>query len=126
MRRMWFGTALLLLLIALGIFVTVSSNALHTQIAHTLEDAAAHAQAGNWEEAQRSFQRAYSRWKQRHQLVAAITDHEPMEQIDSLFHQLMPVLGAKEQISFISGCRGLIVLVQAVGEAHGVNWWNLL
>ena len=126
MKRMWMGIALLLFLIALGIFVTISSDSLHTQIARPLEDAVAQAEKGNWEEAQRSFHRAYSCWQQQHNFVAAVTDHEPMEKIDSLFHQLMPVLEEKERISFSSGCRGLTVLVRAVGEAHAINWWTLL
>ena len=126
MKRMWFGTVLLLILLIMGIFVTVSSNRLHSSTSQALFAAADAAEKGNWQTAAERYTLAMNRWQQRHHLVAAITDHEPMEQIDSLFAQLQPILTAQETLSFTSGCRALTVLIEAVGEAHAVNWWNLL
>lgn len=126
MKRTWFAAALLLLLLGVGIYITVSASDIHAQIADTLSLSADAAAAGDWDAAAAHSAAARSVWEQHRNSTAAITDHEPMEEIDSLFSQLQVYLSAEQQAAFCACCRCLEVMVGAIGEAQSVNWWNLL
>jgi hypothetical protein len=101
-------------------------NRTHTEISRELELAARWAMAGDWEEAAEAAEEAYENWQEKWHFSGAFADHEPMEEIDALFSQLLPYLAARDRVSFSAACRELARQVEAVGDAHGLNWWNLL
>ena len=56
--------------------------------------------------------------------AAQAADHQPMEDVDSLFARL-PAYG-EDPTEFSACCRELARRVRAVYEAHSLTWWNLL
>ena len=126
MKRGWIGAGLLAGLLILGLLVTWFMGRTHTGISEELELSARFAIAGNWEEAEELAEEAYEDWQDSWHFSAAFADHEPMEEIDALFAQLLPYLLNQDAVSFSTVCRELARQVEAIGDAHNLNWWNLL
>ena len=126
MTRGWIGLGLLVALLIGGLLVTEDMGRTHREISEELELAARAAAAGNWEEASETAEEAYEDWQKKWHFSAAFADHEPMEEIDAQFAQLWPYLAKRDWVSFSAACRQLARQVEAIGDAHGLNWWNLL
>lgn len=126
MKRCWIGLGLLLVLLAGGLLVTWHMGSCHRGIGAELEQAARYAQLGNWEEAADAAGDAYEDWQEEWHFSAAFADHEPMEEIDAMFAQLNAYLAARDAVSFAALCGQLSRQVEAMGDAHGLTWWNLL
>ena len=126
MKRGWIGAGLLAGLLIMGLLVTWFMGRTHTGISEELELSARFAIAGNWEEAEELAEEAYEDWQDSWHFSAAFADHEPMEEIDALFAQLLPYLLNQDAVSFSAVCRELARQVAAIGDAHNLNWWNLL
>lgn len=126
MKRGWIGLALLLILLGAGLLVTWFMGETHEEIADKLEDAGVLALTGDWEGADRLVRRARMEWDKSWRISAALTDHEPMEEIDSLFAQLEIYRRQREALSFGALCAQLSSLLEDLGDAQGLNWWNLL
>ena len=126
MKRGWIGAGLLVGLLVIGLLVTWFMDKIHSEISEELEFAARFVMAENWEEAAEAAEDAYEDWQEKWHFSAAFADHEPMEQIDALFAQLHPYLTDRDSVSFAAACRELARQIEAIGDAHGLNWWNLL
>ena len=126
MKRGAIGLGLLVFLLAAGLLVTWGMDHCHDRIAEDLEDAAEHALMGDWEQAEKLSQGAEKDWERCWNFSASFADHEPMEEIDGLFAQLEIYEKAREKTSFAAACAELSRRVEAMGEAHGLTWWNLL
>lgn len=126
MKRGWIGLGLLTVLLAIGLLVTWYMGRIHKDISEELERSALFSIAGNWEDASETAEEAYEDWQEHWHFSAAFADHEPMEEIDAQFAQLFPYLAARDSVSFSALCRELARQVEAMGDAHGLNWWNLL
>ena len=122
MKRFWLGIALMAALLAAGIGTTVAMTHICTPIAHHLQQAA---QADTWEQATAHSDRARSRWEAYRRLSASVTDHEPMEQVDALFHALTVYKQQGEHVRFAECCAQLASQTQAIAEAQAINWWNI-
>lgn len=126
MKRGWIGLGLLGMLLTVGLLVTGFMGRVHKDVSRELEEAARAAGTGNWAEAAEDARDAYEDWQEHWHFSAAFADHEPMEEIDSEFAQLWPYLEARDSVAFRALCRALARQVEAIGDAHGLNWWNLL
>ena len=126
MKRLWFGVGLLILLLLLGAAITVYVGQLQARISSQLLRAADAAQAGLWEDTALYCSRAETLWEQQRHMIASIADHEPMEEVDSLFSQLEILLQARDPVAFSLTCSSLEVFVRAIGEAHSISWWSIL
>lgn len=125
-KRFWGGVAILAVLFTLGLWVAKSMETTHETIAHHLEQAAREALAGDTKQGQHTLQKAQELWRQRLFLTAAVADHGPMEEIDSILSQLESFAAAGDGISFAAWCSRAARLVEAIGEAHKLTWQNLL
>ena len=126
MTRGWIGLGLLAALLIICLLVTGWMDRSHKEVSRELEEAAAAAGAGNWAEAAEDVRDAWEDWQKHWRLSAAFADHEPMENIDGQFAQLWPYLEARDPVAFRALCRELARQVEAIGDAQGLNWWNLL
>ncbi len=126
MKRLWVGVLILFLLLGAGIGITVFADHVHTGISDTLGQAADAALAGDWDAAAALTAAAKNRWDTYRNITASIADHEPMEEIDSLFSQLEIYEKARQSISFSACCESLCVFTKAVGESQSISWWSLL
>ena len=126
MKRGWIGLGLLLVLLAGSIAVTRGMDAGHTPLSRDLERASGLALSGEWDEAAQLAEAAREEWENKWNFGAAFADHEPMEEIDGLFAQVEVYIRAREEVSFAAVCAELAKRLEAMGDAHGLTWWNLL
>lgn len=126
MKRGWIGLGLLAVMLAGGLLVTWHMGQNHQQIANDLKKAGRCALAENWEDAIDLAEDAFDDWEDDWRFSAAFADHEPMETIDALFAQLDTYRIARDSVSFSAICAELARQVEAMGDAHSLNWRNLL
>ena len=126
MKRLYIGVALLIVMLAIGVFLTMAFMAIHQPLEDLLHQAQAAAMEGNWEKAKELTEKAQNLWKKSRHFVAAVADHEPLEEMDGLLARL-EVLGALGQAEeFAADCAQLISLCQAMAQSQKLNWWNFL
>lgn len=126
MKRGWIGLALLAVLLAGGLFVTWRMAYCHESVAQNLKEAGDRALAEDWAAAAALAQQAKHDWETGWNFSAAFADHEPMEEIDSQFALLNVYGSVRDGISFAAVCAQLARQVEAMGDAHGLTWRNLL
>ena len=126
MNRFWLGIGILAIFLGLGLWTSRTMDDLHTQLSETLELAAEELRTGETEKGFARAQQAQEKWQQQWHGVAAAADHAPMDEIDGLFAQMQIYGKAGAAIDAAACCARLSKLVAAVGEAHSLNWWNLL
>ncbi len=125
MKRSWIGFALLVVLAVLGLLVTRLMAHIDEPVAQDLEQSAECVALGDWENGDRFFAHAYESWETWAHVRTCFADHNPTEEIDSLFAQLQVYAAAREDAAFSAGCMELARKVAAMGEAHEVSWWNV-
>ena len=126
MKRTWFGAGLLGVLLVLSLLTAWWMDRCHSPVAGDLQQAAEAAMAEDWERAETLCDRAAQSWERCRKITAVFADHGPMEEIDSLFAELKIYTDAREQVHFAATCAQLSRQVDAMGEAHGLMWWNIL
>lgn len=126
MKRLWIGAILLAVLLLMGIVLTVSFERLHRPLAQKVDSAAAAAAAGDWERADVLISQTKAEWEHFRNFTAAVADHEPLEEMDSLFSQLESLLQLREKDEFVAGCRQLARLAEAIADSQSIKWWSLL
>lgn len=126
MKRCWFGGALLALMLIGGFLVTRSMTKTHSAVSSRLQAASDAAARENWDDAAEQIAAASGEWQKNWHFSAAFADHEPMEEIDSLFAQLDVYLKTRQPEALSAVCAQLSRMVEAMGDAHQFTWWNLL
>jgi len=126
MSRLWLGTSLMTVLLAAGIWVGSYMNTTGSAISVTLDSASEAALSGDLQTASRLAEEAKDKWDAVWHRIAAMADHAPMDEIDSLFAQLTIYANTGASGDFAAYCSRISQLILAVGEAHSFNWWNLL
>jgi len=126
MNRIWFGTALMVLLLVLGIGSSALMEQLQVKQIDRLERAAAAAAEGDWAAARDFSEQAKKEWSKRQLLIAALCDHAVMDHIDGLFAQMEVFSQARSATSFSSTCVYLARQLEAVGYSHSFTLENLL
>ena len=126
MGRLFLGIGLLLLLLALGIWVAVAMNDLHTPVTDMLETAAQQAMAGDLEQGISLARQAKDHWSYHWRRTASVSDHTPMDEIDGLFAQMDVYAQTGMVTEFAAYCTRLAELIDCISDAHSLTWWNLL
>ena len=126
MKRSWIGFFLLLVLLAAGIGSTWVMDRVHAPVARLLRQAAEDAVVEDWDDAGRTLGRAKQQWKKWEHFRACLSDHGPVEEITASLEALTVFCEAREKTAFRALCLELAKLVEAVGDAHGSYWWNLM
>ena len=122
MKRSWFGFALLVILLAVSLAVSLVMTGIHEPIAGQLRLAAGFAQMENWQEARELTEEATALWKKWEGLRLCFADHTPVEQINSDLAQI-PVMDRQE---LAAACAQTAEKVEAIAKNHHLHWWNLL
>ena len=126
MKRLWLGVAVLAVFLAASLLLSWYLPGLHREIAQELSAAAKAVEKSDWEEATRLAGGAKQRWERCRHFVASFTDHEPLENMDSLFEELEIYRTEKLPIDYAATCIQLSQLCLAIAESHCLTWWNLL
>ena len=126
MRKLYFGVAMLLLLLILGIWLTVSMNSLHGRIQEDMTRAAEAACREDWPAAREAAGNARELWQKRRRFAAALLDHGPLEETDALFAELEVYDKRGMAADFAAVCALLAQQAEAMGESQQLRWWNFL
>ena len=126
MKRSKFGFGPLLALLILGLVSTWAIIRSTAPITETLRRAGELVFLGDWDDAMASMAEAKGCWEKTYPLCASLTDHEPMEDINSLFAQLEVYGESRDTRNFVAVCALLAENLNAIGEAHTLKWWNVL
>ena len=122
-RRFYLGAGILLAILLLGLLTGWAMDKAQLPAAKLLEQAA---QAEDLQSGAQLAQQAKAMWHRRWKSVAAVADHTPMDEIDTLFAEMDIYIREKEDVHFFACCSQLASLLRAVAEAHKLNWWNML
>jgi len=125
MNKLWLGIALLAILLLVGWIAGSALHHIHQQLAKDLEAAAETAQT-DFREANALARNAEKKWKKSRHLASALADHEPLEEMDSLFAQLKIYASGEHKTQYGAICADLASLARAIGEEQCLYWWNLL
>ena len=122
-RRFYLGLGILLVVLSLGLLIGWLTDQAQAPAVALLEQAA---QTEDLQTAVPLAQQAKALWQNRWRRIASVADHNPMDEIDSLFAEMEVYAQAKEQVHFAACCSQLASLLRAVSDAHALNWWNVL
>jgi len=125
-KRMWIGVFFLVFLLAAGIVLLLVTENFHREFSKTMEQAAAAALAGRWDEAEEKAAKGREKWESHREFLASFTDHAPVEEAASLFSQLEVYQKMRYDADFAAICWELSHLSEAIGEAQGIRWWSIL
>ena len=126
MKRCWFGLVLLVVLLAVSLTVTWGMDRIHRPIAADLNQAAECAELGDWYHAEQFSQRAEENWVKWEHFRACFADHSPTEEVSQELAAMAQNRLEREEAEFAASCARAAKMVQAVGDAHALCWWNLL
>ena len=126
MKRLWLGRLILLFLLVGSLLVQILLFRVHSDISRDLEQAALAAMSQDWASSLSLARTALSRWQRWHHFTAAFADHNPMDELDSLFAQLPVYAQNREDPHFAATCKELSFLAKAMAESHKLSWWNFL
>lgn len=126
MRRCYFGAALLVALLGVSLLATAKMSRLHTAIANELASAASESLLGETARSDDAIRHAREAWEKNWHLSAALSDHEPMEEVDALFAELEVYRATRDIEAVAAVCAQLSSAIDALGDAHECTWWNLL
>lgn len=126
MKRCWFGLGLLIVLLAASLGVSWGMDRIHKPIAADLNQAAECALLGDWYNAEEFSRRAEAQWQKWEHFRACFADHTPTEEIGAELAAMAESREERETAEFAAACARTAKMVQAVGDAHGLYWWNLL
>ena len=126
MKRLWIGIGLLVILLAVGAFLSWGLPQLQNELAQTLELARVAIESDDWQTATSLADSAKDMWEHSRHFVASVVDHEPLEEVDSLFSELEVYAHARIETGYASVCAQLSHLCEAIGESQQLRWWSFL
>ncbi|MDO5545470.1 MAG: DUF4363 family protein [Eubacteriales bacterium] len=126
MKRCWFGAGLLIVLLIVSLGVTWGMDKIHEPIAADLKQAAECAEFGDWHNAEHFSRQAEEAWNKWEHFRACFADHTPTEEIGAELAAMDTARQERETGDFAASCARAAKMVQAVGDAHALCWWNLL
>lgn len=126
MKRSIFGAVLLLVLLGVSLYACNVMSDAHQPGVPLLREAAQSSMEGDWIGAENSAAEAWARWQKYRKVTAALADHTPMEDVESLFAELSVYFEQRDNTHFAATARTLAVRLDAMSDAHIAAWWNLL
>ena len=125
-KRFYLGVGILLVFLLLGLTVSWAMRQVTQPVAQKLEQAAQEVLSGNMEQGILLARQAQTAWQKGWKCVALAADHSPMDEIDGLFAQIGFFSEAGNRQELGACCVRVSELVEAVADAHGLTWWNVI
>ncbi len=126
MKRLWIGIGILIVLLAAGTFLSWGLPQIQNEMAQTLDLARVAMESDDWQSAISLANSAKDLWERSRHFVASVVDHEPLEEMDSLFSELEVYARARIETGYASVCAQLAHLCEAIGESQQLRWWSFL
>ena len=121
MTRFRIGASLLAVLLALCVWSQLRMSAIQRPIAGTVSRAESYAAREEWTQASAALLTAQSAWEEHRTLLAALADHQPLEDIECLFARLKSYAQEQDKGEFRAACQELNRRILAVKEAQEFN-----
>lgn len=125
MSRFRIGVGLLLVLLVVCVLSQVRMGAIQKPIAAEVDRARLYAAQEDWTRAGAAVADARRAWEKNRTFVAALADHQPLEDIECLFDMLETYAGDRDKTEFRSACADLSRRILAVKEAQEFNLGSL-
>ena len=125
-RRFILGITILVLVLALTIGTAIGMKAIHAPGEAAMAQAARLALAGDMDRAIPLAREAYTRWQKFRGITAAFADHNPMDDTERLFREMLVYAEAGEEPHFAACCQQLSAMLRAMYETHGFSLKNIL
>ena len=125
-KRFWIGLGLLVVLLAVGLWGSYFAETIHKPIGNTLQQASQVTLDGDLEQGLQLISQAHDTWQSHWRATACMTDHEPMEEIDSVFAMAQAYGQVKNVSAFAACCARLSKLVEAMTDVQQLRLWNLM
>ena len=125
-RRFILGILLLVLVLALSVGTALGMKTIHAPAEADLSKAAQLAMDGHWQEATLLASGAYDRWQNFRDITAAFADHNPMDDTERLFREMLVYAKTEEIPHFAACCSELSAMLRAMYETHGFSLKNIL
>ena len=126
MKHVRGGILLMLVLLGLSILLSAGMCRLRKTLSRELTEAARLALAENWPAADRVTADAVRRWERGRKLVAAVVDHELLEETEKMLSELAVYRSRKLSAEYAAVCLCLAKQAEAIGESQSLRWWHLL
>ena len=126
MKHVRGGILLMLVLLGLSILLSAGMCRLRKTLSWELTEAARLALAENWPAADRVTADAVRRWERSRKLVAAVVDHELLEETEKMLSELAVYRSRKLSAEYAAVCLCLAKQAEAIGESQSLRWWHLL
>lgn len=125
-RRFILGLVLLILVLAFAVGTSIGMKAIHAPGETALTRAAQLALEGDMEQAIPLAQKAYNRWQKYRGITAAFADHNPMDDTERLFREMLVYAETDEVPHFAACCTQLSAMLKAIYETHSFSLKNIL
>ena len=125
-RRFLLGLTILILVLGFAIGAAVGMKAIHGPSEAALSQAARLALSGDLEQAVSLAKDAYNRWQKYRSITAAFADHNPMDDTERLFREMLVYAQTEEVPHFAACCTELAAMLKATYETHGFSLKNIL
>lgn len=125
-RRFILGLSILLVVLVFAIGTGIGMKAIHAPGEAALTQAAQLALAGEMEQAVPLAREAYDRWQKYRGITSAFADHNPMDDTERLFREMLVYAVAGEEPHFAACCTQLSAMLKATYETHGFSLKNIL
>jgi hypothetical protein len=116
----------MLVLLGLSILLSAGMCRLRKTLSRELTEAARLALAENWQAADQVTADAVRRWERSRKLVAAVVDHELLEETEKMLSELAVYRSRKLSAEYAAVCLCLAKQAEAIGESQSLRWWHLL
>lgn len=126
MKHLWFGAGLLAALFVACVLLSGPLENAHHIPAGDLEKAADAAVKEDWDLASALCIRARKHWESHRNLTAALSRHDPIDQINAGFAALDRYAVCRDAEAFSAACSQLAVQLRSLPQSHSFRWWNLL
>ena len=121
MNRFRIGVGLLIVLLVVCVFSQLRMAAIQKPIAAEVARAEAYAAIEDWPRASAAAAQARAAWEKNRTFVASLADHQPLEDIESLFAMLAAYADERDETEFRAACQDLNRRILAVKEAQEFN-----
>jgi len=125
-RRFILGLTILILVLAFSVGTAIGMKAIHAPGEAALTEAARLTLDGNMEQAIPLAREAYDRWQKYRSITAAFADHNPMDDTERLFREMLVYAASREEPHFAACCTQLSAMLKATYEAHSFSLKNIL
>ena len=125
-KRFYLGLGILIFFLVFGFFLHIAFSRIHTPIAEGFDAAVAAVSRGDLELGISLARQAAERWQNYRSVTAAVADHTPMDEIDSLMAEMEVFARFQDGEHFSAVCAQLAHLVRSVYDTHRLIWMNIL